>query len=143
MKLALSPARGFSLIELMVAMTIGLMIVAAMLANLAVSSQSSRTNARVSEFQTNGRFAACRGSIHHRGNAMSRNESKPIVDPNAAADAASAVARTGPSARGPVDSGAGVRSSTLLLGRDAITIEHNGRLYQLRQTRQGKLILTK
>jgi hemin uptake protein HemP len=31
----------------------------------------------------------------------------------------------------------------MLQGRDAISIEHNGRLYQLRQTRQGKLILTK
>lgn len=36
-----------------------------------------------------------------------------------------------------------VKSATLLQGRDAITIEHHGRLYQLRQTRQGKLILTK
>ena len=36
-----------------------------------------------------------------------------------------------------------IPSATLLQGRDSITIEHNGRLYQLRQTRQGKLILTK
>lgn len=36
-----------------------------------------------------------------------------------------------------------IPSATLLQGRDAITIEHNGRLYQLRKTRQGKLILTK
>ncbi|MBK8739898.1 MAG: hemin uptake protein HemP [Betaproteobacteria bacterium] len=36
-----------------------------------------------------------------------------------------------------------IRSAALLQGRDAITIDHNGRLYQLRQTRQGKLILTK
>ena len=69
MNLAPSRARGFSLIELMVALTIGLMIVAAMLANLTVSSGSNRTNARVSEFQTNGRFAAdfLRREIQHAG----------------------------------------------------------------------------
>ena len=36
-----------------------------------------------------------------------------------------------------------IASAALLQGRDAINIEHNGRVYQLRQTRQGKLILTK
>lgn len=60
---------GFSLIELMVALTIGLMIVAAMLANLQSSSASTRTNARVSEYQTNGRFATdfLRREIQHAG----------------------------------------------------------------------------
>jgi hemin uptake protein HemP len=45
----------------------------------------------------------------------------------------------------PRESGgpAPIPSATLLQGRDAVMIEHNGRLYQLRQTRQGKLILTK
>jgi type IV pilus assembly protein PilW len=61
--------RGFSLIELMVALTIGLIIVAAMLQNLTASSGSNRTNARVAEFQTNGRFAAdfLRREIQHAG----------------------------------------------------------------------------
>ena len=36
-----------------------------------------------------------------------------------------------------------ISSATILQGRDAINIEHNGRIYQLRQTKQGKLILTK
>ena len=36
-----------------------------------------------------------------------------------------------------------IQSASLLQGRDAISIEHNGRLYQLRRTKQGKLILTK
>ena len=65
----LSRERGFSLIELMVAVTIGLLIVAAMLANLNVSSGSNRTNARVAEFQTNGRFAAdfLRRELQHSG----------------------------------------------------------------------------
>ena len=41
------------------------------------------------------------------------------------------------------DAPAPIPSASILQGRDAILIEHNGRLYQLRQTRQGKLILTK
>lgn len=34
-------------------------------------------------------------------------------------------------------------SSLLLRGRQVVTIEHKGALYQLRLTRQDKLILTK
>ena len=62
-------SRGFSVVELMVALTIGLIIVAAMLQNLAVSSGSNRTNARVAEFQSNGRFATdfLRREIQHAG----------------------------------------------------------------------------
>ena len=60
---------GFSLIELMVALTIGLFIVAVMLASYATSSASNRTNARVAEFQTNGRFATdfLRRELQHSG----------------------------------------------------------------------------
>jgi hemin uptake protein HemP len=36
-----------------------------------------------------------------------------------------------------------VRSETLLQGRSHISITHNGETYQLRETRLGKLILTK
>ena len=36
-----------------------------------------------------------------------------------------------------------IPSEQILQGQDAIEIEHNGRIYQLRRTRQGKLILTK
>jgi len=66
------PARrggGFSLIELMIALAIGLMIVAAMLQSLSVTSSSNRANARVATFQTNGRFAAdfLRREIQHAG----------------------------------------------------------------------------
>jgi len=66
---AMRSSGGFSLIELMVALTIGLLIVAAMLANLNASSASNRTNARVAEYQTNGRFAAdfLRREIQHTG----------------------------------------------------------------------------
>jgi type IV pilus assembly protein PilW len=61
--------RGFSIIELMVALTIGLIIVAAMLQNLTVAAGSNRTNARVAEFQGNGRFATdfLRREIQHAG----------------------------------------------------------------------------
>ena len=36
-----------------------------------------------------------------------------------------------------------VPSQSLLRGQNVISIEHNGALYQLRNTRLGKLILTK
>ena len=49
--------RGFSLIELMVAITIGLGILAGLIGVLATNSNNSRTNDRTSELMTNGRFA--------------------------------------------------------------------------------------
>lgn len=36
-----------------------------------------------------------------------------------------------------------VTSASLLQGQSAIAIEHNGSLYRLQATKQGKLILTK
>lgn len=36
-----------------------------------------------------------------------------------------------------------LRSATLLQGRSSVDIEHNGAVYRLQATRQGKLILTK
>ncbi|MBI2744074.1 MAG: hemin uptake protein HemP [Burkholderiales bacterium] len=44
-------------------------------------------------------------------------------------------------ARRPPD--APLDSATLLQGGKAVTIHHNGELYRLQATRQGKLILTK
>lgn len=44
----------------------------------------------------------------------------------------------------PRDSGLpSLDSDTLLRGQKAVTISHNGALYRLQTTRQGKLILTK
>lgn len=40
-------------------------------------------------------------------------------------------------------SGEPIPSQRLLLGRDEIQIVHQGQVYRLRQTRNGKLILTK
>jgi hemin uptake protein HemP len=53
--------------------------------------------------------------------------------------------RTGNDASSPEASGNErvVRSETLLQGRSHISITHNGETYQLRETRLGKLILTK
>lgn len=48
---------GFSLVEMMIAMTIGLMIVGALMAVIVSSSKTTKTNDRSSELQTNGRYA--------------------------------------------------------------------------------------
>lgn len=41
------------------------------------------------------------------------------------------------------DSSPGLSSDALLQGQKAVTISHNGSVYRLQATRQGKLILTK
>lgn len=48
---------GFSLIEMMIALTVGLMIIGALTAVLISSGSASRTNERGSELQANGRYA--------------------------------------------------------------------------------------
>jgi type IV pilus assembly protein PilW len=49
--------RGFSLIEMMISITIGLMIIAALVGVVASNSRSSKANDRTSELQSNGRYA--------------------------------------------------------------------------------------
>jgi type IV pilus assembly protein PilW len=51
------PISGFSLVELMIAMTIGLLIIGALMAVIVSAGSSSRSNDRNSELQTNGRYA--------------------------------------------------------------------------------------
>ena len=51
------PEGGFSLVEMMVSITVGLMIVAALTGVLTSNSRSSKTNERTSELQSNGRYA--------------------------------------------------------------------------------------
>lgn len=58
----------------------------------------------------------------------------------AAAPATSAPDSKGP-ARPPLE--ATLDSASLLQGGKAVTIRHNGEVYRLQATRQGKLILTK
>jgi type IV pilus assembly protein PilW len=48
---------GFTLIEMMISITIGLGVLAALVGVLATNSGNSRTNDRTSEFMTNGRYA--------------------------------------------------------------------------------------
>lgn len=48
---------GFSIVEMMISITIGLMIVAALVGVLVSNSASTKTNDRTSELQSNGRFA--------------------------------------------------------------------------------------
>lgn len=50
-------SKGFSLIEMMIAMTIGLMIVGALTAVIISGSGTAKSNDRNSELQTNGRYA--------------------------------------------------------------------------------------
>ncbi|MGZ8256241.1 MAG: PilW family protein, partial [Gallionella sp.] len=49
--------RGFSLIEMMIAMTIGLLIIGALMAVIIGAGTSSKANNRQSELQTNGQYA--------------------------------------------------------------------------------------
>lgn len=62
-KIRISPPRcievmaGFSLIEMMISITIGLLVVAALTGVLVSNSRSSKTNERTSELQSNGRYA--------------------------------------------------------------------------------------
>lgn len=53
----ISTTHGFSMIEMMISITIGLMILAALTGVLTSSSRNSKTNDRTSELQNNGRYA--------------------------------------------------------------------------------------
>lgn len=61
--------RGFSLVEMMISITIGLMIVAALVGVLVSNSRSSKTNDRTAELQSNGRYALdhLKRELHHAG----------------------------------------------------------------------------
>ena len=53
----LSSEPGFSLVEMMISITVGLMIIVALLGVLSSNARSSKSNDRTSELQTNGRYA--------------------------------------------------------------------------------------
>ena len=61
--------RGFTLIEMMIAITVGLFILGAVSAVVVNSSRSSKANDRTSELQTNGRYALdmMRRDVQHAG----------------------------------------------------------------------------
>jgi len=60
---------GFSIIEMMISITIGLIIVAALIGVLVSNAASSKTNDRTSELQSNGRYALdhLRRELRHAG----------------------------------------------------------------------------
>lgn len=60
---------GFSIVEMMISITIGLVIVAALVGVLASNSQNSKTNDRAAELQSNGRYALdhLRRELRHAG----------------------------------------------------------------------------
>ncbi len=64
-----STQSGFSLIEMMIAFTVGLMILGALTAVLISSAGSAKSNDSVSELQTNGRYAlsAIQRDVQHAG----------------------------------------------------------------------------
>lgn len=55
--IAVRSARGFSLIELMISIAIGLMIIAGLVGVVTGNTRNSRTNDRTAELQENGRYA--------------------------------------------------------------------------------------
>jgi len=60
---------GFSLIEMMISITIGLLIVAALVGVLTSNARNAKTNDRTAELQSNGRFALdhLKRELHHAG----------------------------------------------------------------------------
>mgnify|MGYP006187745937 CR=1 FL=1 len=62
-------AAGFSLVELMIALTIGLFLVGGMLAVVLSSTSTARTRDRAVDMQTNGRYAIelLKRDIQHAG----------------------------------------------------------------------------
>src|SRR5437667_7909465 len=64
-----SRGSGFSLVEMMVALALGLIMLAAMLDGFNSNSATGTTNTRFAEVQTNGRYATdfLRREIQHAG----------------------------------------------------------------------------
>jgi type IV pilus assembly protein PilW len=62
-------SRGFTLVELMISMTIGLLIVAGLLSALVTSSSTGKTRERASAIQLNGRYAVdfLKRDLQHAG----------------------------------------------------------------------------
>lgn len=62
-------ASGFSLVEMMISITIGLIIISALVGVLVTNSQNAKTNERTSEVQENGRYALdhLRSALRHAG----------------------------------------------------------------------------
>ena len=68
-KKTLVKSKGFSLIEMMIALTVGMLLIAALTAVVISGSRSSKSNERNSELQNNGRYAidVLKRDIQHAG----------------------------------------------------------------------------
>lgn len=66
----------------------------------------------------------------------------PVLPPDLA-NAGTHQPQTSPPASNPSPPAGLIDSRTLFQGQRTITIQHNGTVYRLQATRQGKLILTK
>ena len=76
----LSAGRGFTLIEMMISLTIGLVIVGALVSVLISNSQNAKTNDRTAELQSNGRYAMdhLKRELRHAGfRGYTREEPTP------------------------------------------------------------------
>jgi type IV pilus assembly protein PilW len=76
-----SHASGFSLIELMVSLTIGFLIILAISSAFVSNASIKRTNSRYAEVETNGRYAIdfMRREIRHAGFLAVSNSSLPNI----------------------------------------------------------------
>lgn len=63
------PEAGFSIVEMMISITVGLIIIAALVGVLVSNTRSSKSNERTSELQENGRYALdhLRTQLRHAG----------------------------------------------------------------------------
>lgn len=80
--------------------------------------------------------------MHHAGSTMSANPSVPGAALATARPQVSAPECSPAQPPDPAD-GPALSSQSLMQGRSAISITHNGTVYRLQATRLGKLILTK
>ena len=79
-------------------------------------------------------------TVRWRCHHLRRMNTPPVSQPTAAHSCEPNSATLGAA---PSQSVAAINSAALLQGGKSITISHNGELYRLQTTRQGKLILTK
>lgn len=80
--------------------------------------------------------------MHHAGSTMSASPSVPGAALATARPQVSAPECSPAQPPDPAD-GPALSSQSLMQGRSAISITHNGTVYRLQATRLGKLILTK
>jgi type IV pilus assembly protein PilW len=106
--------QGLSLVELMVAIALGLVVVALVLRTLATTTVNANTNATVSEYQTNGRYAmeVLKRELRHAS-------MRPFVWIKTNADGTDTVNVTATAAAKNYDCGAGYATTNIFVGLEA------------------------